>query len=86
MKNIYSSFVQIKKPTNAKQLQMNSILRDAENYAITLENKERILEKKNNYFKERKLISVDSPLFCRDDFPGYKHSMKRYEIYEAKAK
>ena len=75
-----------KKLTRAKQLHMNSILRDAENYAIRLENKERILEKRNLYLKDRKLITVDAPLFGRDDFPGYKQYMKRYQLYERRAK
>ena len=37
---------------------MNIILRDAENYAIKLENKEKILEKRNLYFKDKRLITV----------------------------
>jgi hypothetical protein len=37
---------------------MNIILRDAENYAIKLENKEKILEKRNLYLKDKRLITV----------------------------
>jgi len=37
---------------------MNVILRDAENYAIKLENKEKILEKRNLYLKDKRLITV----------------------------
>ena len=39
-------------------MQMNVILRDAENYAIKLENKEKILEKRNLYLKDKRLITV----------------------------
>jgi hypothetical protein len=39
-------------------MQMNIILRDAENYAIKLENKEKILEKRNLYLKDKRLITV----------------------------
>jgi small nuclear ribonucleoprotein (snRNP)-like protein len=39
-------------------MQMNVILRDAENYAIKLENKEKILEKRNLYMKDKRLITV----------------------------
>lgn len=62
-------------------MQMNIILRDAENYAIKLENKEKILEKRNLYLKDKRLITVETPLFGREDFPGYKQFMKRFEIY-----
>jgi hypothetical protein len=80
------SSLPLKKLTDSKQMQMNSILRDAENYAIRLENKERILEKRNLYLKDRKLITVEAPLFGRDDFPGYKQYMRRYQLYERRAK
>lgn len=44
--------------SDSKQMQMNIILRDAENYAIKLENKEKILEKRNLYLKDKRLITV----------------------------
>jgi hypothetical protein len=66
------SSLPLKRMGEPRLMQMNSILRDAENYAIRLENKERILEKRNLYMKDRKLITVETPLFGRDDFPGYK--------------
>jgi hypothetical protein len=80
------SSVPLKKLREPKQLQMSNILRDAESYAIRLENKERIIEKRHLYMKDRKLITVDSPLFGRDDFPGYKQYMKSYQLYERRAK
>ena len=48
----------MKKISDSKQMQMNVILRDAENYAIKLENKEKILEKRNLYMKDKRLITV----------------------------
>ncbi len=48
----------MKKLSDSKQMQMNVILRDAENYAIKLENKEKILEKRNLYLKDKRLITV----------------------------
>lgn len=48
----------MKKLSDSKQMQMNVILRDAENYAIKLENKEKILEKRNLYMKDKRLITV----------------------------
>jgi small nuclear ribonucleoprotein (snRNP)-like protein len=48
----------VKKLSDSKQMQMNVILRDAENYAIKLENKEKILEKRNLYLKDKRLITV----------------------------
>lgn len=80
------SSLHLRKMADPKQMQMSSILRDAENYAIRLENKEKILERRNLYMKDRKLITVETPLFGRDDFPGYKQYMRRYQLYERRAK
>lgn len=65
---------------------MNIILKNIENYAMQLESREKILEKRNSYVPGKKLITLDTPLFGRNDFPQYRHTMKRYEKYEREAK
>ena len=73
---VQHSFHQTNKPskmTPMKQQQIGSLLRDIENNVEKLYQKERKLEKRSNYDKDRPVngnkISVENPLFGRDCFP-----------------
>jgi hypothetical protein len=57
---------------------MHDMLREVENYALQLHTKEKLLEKRNQLSKSQ-IISVETPLFGREDYAGWKQLVRRYQ-------
>ena len=73
MRKLYRPSLSLAKMSPVKHQQMTDLLRNIENFSLSISKKEKYLEKRLQNGKtglpEPRLISVDKPLFGRDDFP-----------------
>lgn len=66
-----------------------SLLRDIQNSSEKLDRKGKLLEKRlqgKQELPDEPLISVEHPLFLKEDFPGLKKYLKKCSIFENRAR